>query len=120
MCRQSEMGWHSLHASVLTKARCWRVIGKARVTQAGSNGEDSPPPHVLHEGDLAETLHDGVVVHQSHRLLSADLRNRPTEAGWKIETIALSIAWKVLSAPIDTAVRLDVARTPDTDERSQP
>ena len=35
---------------------CWRVIGKARVAQAGSDGDDSPVPYVLHEGDLAQPL----------------------------------------------------------------
>jgi len=48
-----------------------RAIGETRVAQAGSNGEDAPVLHVLHEWHLAQTLHHGIVVHEDYRLMSA-------------------------------------------------
>src|SRR5262249_12540546 len=71
-----------------------RAIGEARVAEAGSDGQDAPVLHVLHERHLAQTLHHAVVVHERDRLVSADLGNGLTQACRKVEAIALPIAGK--------------------------
>src|SRR6266550_4992511 len=69
-----------------------RAIGEGRVAEAGPDGQDPPVLDVLHERHLAQTLHHGVVVHEHHRLVSADLGNGPTQLGGKVEAVALPIA----------------------------
>src|SRR5262245_13933950 len=96
-----------------------RAIVEARVAQAGSDCQDPPVLHVLHERHLAQTLHHGVVVHERDRLVSADLGNGPTQVGGKVEAIALPIAGQVLCATGDRAVLFDHARTANADEGGQ-
>src|SRR5215467_661064 len=96
-----------------------RAIGEARVAEAGSDGQDAPVLHVLHERHLAQTLHHAVVMHERDRLVSADLGNGPTQACRKVEVIALPIAGKILCATGNRAVLFDHAWTANADEGSQ-
>src|ERR1700733_6743357 len=40
------------------------LVGVAGVSEAGADGQHGPALHVLHEGQLAQSLNDRVVVHQ--------------------------------------------------------
>jgi hypothetical protein len=78
--------------------------------------EYSPLLHVLHGRDLAEPLHDGVVMHDDRRFEFANRRNCFDQTGGKIETRACPIAGKVLSATVNRPVRLDLAWAANTDK----
>jgi hypothetical protein len=47
---------------------------------------------VPHEGQLGETLHDGVVVHDHHGFVLADRWQPLTDSGRQVEAVALPIA----------------------------
>ena len=50
------------------------AIGEVRVTQSRPDRHHRPMLHILHPGQLAQSLHDGVVVHDDDSLVIADLR----------------------------------------------
>lgn len=90
------------------------MIGEARITQAGPNGENAPAPHILHDRDLTQTLDDRIIVHQYQGLVWADLRDRLTQTDGKVETMTLPIAGEVLCAAVDGTARFDDAGAADS------
>jgi hypothetical protein len=93
-----------------------RPVDEQCVSQPSAYREYSPLLHVLHGRDLAEPLHDGVVMHDDRRFEFANRRNCFDQTGGKIETRACPIAGKVLSATVNRPVRLDLAWAANTDK----
>ena len=95
------------------------TVGEAGVAQSGADRQYAPTLHVLHEGDLGESLHDAVVVHNDDRVVLADLGDRFDETCRQIELAALPIAQQILRALLDPPVALDDAWARDADERRE-
>src|SRR5690554_871793 len=70
--RRFEPAAKSRRALFLRLALRVRAIGEARVAEPGSDRHHAPMLDVLHEGQLAQSLHYGVVVHEDRRLMLAD------------------------------------------------
>src|SRR5689334_18158551 len=51
------------------------AIGKAGIAEPRANGQHAPALVVLHPRQLAQALHDGVVVDDDVRLVTADARH---------------------------------------------
>jgi hypothetical protein len=47
-----------------------------RIAEPGADGHHGPVLHVLHPGQLAQSLGDCIVVHDDHGLVIFDLRQR--------------------------------------------
>src|SRR5215469_15572116 len=71
------------------------AIGESRISKAGSDRQYTPV-YVAHVGDLAEALHNGVVVQGQRGLLVAYPRHQLVQARGQIEFTALPVAWKIL------------------------
>src|SRR6185503_7378232 len=78
-----------------------------------------PVLYILHPGQLAESLHDGIVVHEDYSVVIADPRQRLAQSLRQIETLRLPVAWQVLATALDRAVGANHARTANADERRQ-
>ena len=68
---------------------------------------------------MAQALHDGVIVHHDHGLVIADRWNAFSDRSGKVETAALPITGQILRAARDTAVRLDDTGAADANDRRQ-
>jgi len=75
---------------------------------------------IPHERRFAQSLHDGVIVHQDRRLVLADRGDRLVQQRGQIESVALPIAGQILAAGFDRTVGVDAPRTTDADERREP
>src|SRR5665809_78138 len=51
------------------------AVGVAGVAEAGADRQHAPPVVILHRRQLAETLHDGVVVDDDRRFVVVDERD---------------------------------------------
>src|SRR3954471_17162627 len=96
------------------------AVGEAGVAEAGADGEHAPARDVLHRRHLGEALHDGVVVHDHHGLVSADLRHGPAQLHRQVEPAALPVAGQVLAAALDRALLADEPGAADADEGCDP
>src|SRR5688572_8140765 len=95
------------------------LVGKARIAEAGADGEHRPLRHVAHERSLAEPLDHSVVVHQHDCLLAADLRYPFLDPGSQPKSLRLPISGQVLRAAPDSAAFVHQAGHGDADERRQ-
>src|SRR5438552_2948729 len=94
-------------------------IGEAGVAETGANSKHPPMVDVLHERQLAESLHHGIVVHNDYGIVILDLGNLFTQQAGQIEAFVLPVARQVLSSALDRAIRQDDSGTSDADERRQ-
>src|SRR3954465_11994130 len=95
------------------------AIGKARVAEAGADGQYAPALDVAHERHFAQALNHRIVVHEHSGAVLADFRDPLEQARRQIEFAALPVARQILRAAVDRSVRLDDAGTADTDERGK-
>src|SRR5687768_4339432 len=95
------------------------AIGEVRIAEPGADGHHGPVLHVLHPRQLAQALRDRIVVHDDHGFVIVDLRQRLAQPLRQIETLRFPVAWQVLAAALDRAVRANHTGTADADERRQ-
>src|SRR5262245_66575894 len=74
---------------------------------------------VPQEGQLAQSLHDRVVVHHDHRLVLADAGNLRADLVRQIELAAFPVARQVWRSALDRAILTDDPRAADADQRRQ-
>ena len=96
------------------------AIRETGISQSGTDGQDSPPLKIPHEGYFREALNDGVIVHQYRRVVPLDPGNGLRDGLRKIEAAAFPISRKVLRAFFDCAIGVYDTGTGDTDERRNP
>ena len=99
-------------ASTLTSSfRCFRLpgasVGETRVPKPRAYGENAPVRAALDVRQLAETLDNGVVVHDHHGFVIADLRYSLPDGAGKIEAVAFPIAGEVLPAARDRSILMN-------------
>jgi len=65
------------------------------------NRERRPDLDVVHGRYLAQSLHDGIVVHHDRRIVVVDFGDGLVNDGWQAETAALPIARQILAAGLN-------------------
>src|SRR5262245_44977626 len=98
---------------------CLMPIGKACVAKPGTDGENAPVRAVLDVRQLAQALHDRIVVHHDQRFVLGDLGDAFAQARWQVEATAFPITRQVLGAACNRAILVDHAGATDADQRSQ-
>src|SRR6202035_404532 len=92
------------------------AVGKARVAEAGADGQHAPALDVLHERHLGQALRHAVIVHQNRGVVIANRWDRLDQACRQVELAALPVARQVLGALLDRSILVDHAGTGDPDE----
>ena len=73
------------------------AIGVARVAETGADCRHAPVEVISNVGQLAQTLHDRIIVHDNHQFAVADFGDLLTDYPWEIEARAFPIARQILS-----------------------
>ena len=102
-------------------AAIWSVLSElgdwcSGVAETGADCQHAPVEAISNVGQLAQTLHDRIIVHDDHRFAVADL-GTCSRIPWEIESGFPIPA--VLSAPIDRAIFKDDAGAADADDGGQ-
>src|SRR5262247_3755876 len=97
-----------------------RAVGEAGIAEPGADRQHAPVPYLLHEGQGAQALHHGVIVHQHHRIVVGDGRDLVAYERRQVEILGIPVAGKVLRSAVDRTVRVDFSRTADADEGREP
>ncbi len=92
-----------------------RLVKRA-LPEAGADGEHAPVVAARHVWQLAQSLDDGVVVHDDHSFLVANLGHVLADERRQLEVLGLPVAGQVLSAALDGAVLVNGAGAADADD----
>ena len=95
------------------------AIGVACVAETGADCQHAPVEAISNVGQLAQTLHDRIIVHDNHRFAVADFGDLLADYPWEIEARAFPIARQILPAAIDRAIFKDDAGAADADDGGQ-
>src|SRR5262249_53827456 len=93
--------------------------GEAGVSQSCADRQHAPALGLSEVRQLAQSLHDRVVVHDHHGLMIADAGDMGADSGRQVEAAALPVARQVLGPAADCAILLDPSRAADADHRGQ-
>jgi len=95
------------------------TVCEAGVAEAGADRHHSPVVQAAHEGRLAQSLNDGVVMHQDRHFMPADGWNCIAQELRQIEALVLPIAGQVLPSLFDRSVLTDQTWASNAYERGE-
>src|SRR5579863_769582 len=109
----------SSHPTDQHASRLFLAVFEERIAKPRAYGENSPRRYILHKGNLAQSLHHGIVMHDHNGFVISQARNGGTQFVRQIEARAFPIAGQILASRFYRTVRLYLSGAANADEGRQ-